>query len=225
MPLIRVLIADDHTVLREGLASLINAQQDMEVVAQAADGLEALDKAASTKPDVAIIDLNMPRCGGVPAIERLRTRSPNTRALVLTMYDDQTHLRAVLAAGAAGYVVKRAAGKQLLSGIRQVYAGRSFINVRLSPSALQAVVDDEPSPSTKQHTALSRRELEVLRLLSYGFTNKQIAEQLEVSKKTVDTYRLRVAEKLGLRTRADIVRYALDTGLLASDKQPDGTDP
>lgn len=225
MTVIRVLIADDHAVLREGLASLINAQRDMEVVAQASDGLEALDKAASTEPDVAIIDLNMPRCGGAQTIERLRTRSPSTRALVLTMYDDQAHLRAVLAAGAAGYVVKRAAGKQLLSGIRQVHAGRSFINVRLSPSALQAVVDDDRAPEAKQHATLSRRELEVLRLLSYGFTNKQIAEQLEVSKKTVDTYRIRVADKLGLRTRADMVRYALDTGLMASDKQPDDTEP
>lgn len=141
---IRVLIADDHAVLREGLASLIDAQPDMEVVAQAADGLEAVERAKETLPDVAIVDITMPRCGGIEAIERIRSISPATRSLVLTMYDDPTHLRAVIVAGGVGYVVKRSAGKQLLTGIREVSAGRSFINVALSPGVLQELIEANP---------------------------------------------------------------------------------
>lgn len=216
MDKIRVLIADDHAVLREGLVSLINGQSDMVVVAQASDGLEAVEIASRTTPDVAIIDITMPRQSGIQAIERIHKVAPNTRALVLTMYDDPTHLRAVLAAGASGYVVKRSAGKQLLSGIREVYAGRSFINVPLSPGALQDLLEVDPSAASRQRIPLSKRELEVLRLLALGFTNRQIAEQLTVSKKTVDTYRVRVSEKLGLKSRADMVRYALDAGILGS---------
>jgi two-component system response regulator NreC len=214
MSKIRVLIADDHAVLREGLASLINAQPDMEVVAQAADGHEAVSRAEETAPDVAIVDLTMPRCGGIAAIERIREISPKTRALVLTMYDDATHLRSVLAAGGVGYVVKRSAGKQLLTGIREVHAGRSFINVALAPGALKELIESNATPTPERRIPLSKRELEVLRLLAHGFTNRQIAERLEVSKKTIDTYRVRVADKLGLRSRAEMVRYALDTGLL-----------
>lgn len=220
---IRVLIADDHAVLREGLASLINAQPDMEVVAQASDGLEAVALAEQSRPDVAIVDITMPRCGGIQAIEQLREVSPDTRSLVLTMYDDPTHLRAVLAAGGIGYIVKRSAGKQLLTGIREVSSGRSFINVALSPGALHELIEAGPGGPPDKRIPLSRRELEVLRLLAHGFTNKQIAERLNVSKKTIDTYRVRVAEKLSLKTRAEMVRYALDRGLLtaSNDEQPE----
>jgi len=217
MDRIRVMIADDHAVLREGLASLINAQPDMLVVSQAADGHEAVEQARRTVPDVAIVDITMPNCGGIAAIERMREASPKTRALVLTMYDDPTHLRAVLAAGGAGYVVKRSAGKQLLTGIREVHAGRLFVNVALAPGALQDILDGGSSEGGPARNALSKRELEVLRLVAYGYTNREIAEKLSVSKKTIDTYRVRVSDKLGLKTRADMVRYALDAGLLEDD--------
>lgn len=211
---IRVLIADDHAVLREGIASLIDAQSDMEVVAQAADGYEAISKTEQTHPDVAIVDVTMPGCGGISVIEKIRKSTPRTRALVLSMYDDPTYLRAAIAAGSAGYVAKRSAGKQLLTGIREVHAGRSFINIALPPDALQELLHPSDHNGTDPRIPLSRRELEVLTLLAHGYTNRQIAQKLAVSKKTIDTYRIRVSEKLGLKTRADIVRYALDTGLL-----------
>ena len=219
MSVIRVLIADDHAVLREGLAALIDGQSDMEIVAEAADGVEAIEKASLLKPDVVVLDISMPRCGGIRAIDQIREGSPASRILILTMHDDQTYLRAALAAGAAGYVVKRTAGKQLLAAIREVREGRSYINVTLSPETLQGVVHEKASEDSTSGMALSAREMEVLKLVARGFTNKQIAEQLEVAKKTVDTYRARVAEKLNLHTRADLVRYALETGLLGPDQE------
>ena len=216
---IRVLIADDHAVLREGLVALIDGQEDLTVVAQASDGLEAIELASEHKPDVIVLDITMPRCGGIRAIDKIREVTPHSRILILTMHDDQTYLRAALAAGAAGYVVKRTAGKQLLAAIREVHEGRSYINVTLSPATLQEVVQEKGADGSGQSMPLSSRELEVLKLVARGFTNKQIAEQLDVAKKTVDTYRARVAEKLNLHTRADLVRYALETGLLGPDNE------
>jgi DNA-binding NarL/FixJ family response regulator len=210
MAKIRVLIADDHAVLRSGLRLLINAQPDMEVVGEAASGPEALDRAGSLRPDVLTLDLSMPGGRGIPVLERLRQQCPDTRVLVLTMHDAAAYLRAALAAGAAGYVVKTAADTELLTAIRAVAQGRTFVDLSLPAGA-----GGRPArPAQPGQAALSPRELAVLRLLAQGHTNQEAADRLFLSVKTVETYRARIAEKLGLRTRADLTRYAVEAGFL-----------
>jgi DNA-binding NarL/FixJ family response regulator len=211
----RVLIADDHAVFREGLRVLLQAQPDLVVVGEASDGEEAVRKAEQLTPDVIVMDLTMPRCGGIEAINRLRRAQIKARVLVLSMHDDQTYLRAALAAGAAGYVPKRAAAKQLLDAIREVAQHRSFIAVALDDGTLQRVLDEGAARDDAPMNRLTDREQEVLELVAQGYTHAEIAERLQLSIKTVDTYRQRVGQKLGLRTRAELVRFAIETGALS----------
>jgi DNA-binding NarL/FixJ family response regulator len=213
MSKIRVLLADDHTVLRDGLRSMIDRQPDMTVVAEASDARAAVTSCEQTDADVAVLDLAMPEGGGIAAIGRLRERSARARAIVLTMHDDAAHLRAALDAGAAGFVAKRSAGTDLLDAIREVHAGRGYVRASLGP---QSSLEPNAGP-TSSVAALSRREREVLALLARGHSNREIAELLGITKKTVDTYRLRLQEKLGLQGRAALVRFALAAGLLAGE--------
>ncbi len=205
----RVLIADDHAVLRAGLRMLLNAQADMQVVGEASSAREALELALETRPDVMTLDLSMPGGSSVKIIEKLRTECPQTRVVVLTMHDDPAYLRTVLAAGGSGYVVKTAADSELLTAIRAVARGRTFVDLDMAKHS--AV------PTTGDASALSQREREVLNQLAQGHTNQEIADRLYLSVKTVETYRSRIATKLGLRSRADIIRYAMETGILGSD--------
>jgi two-component system response regulator NreC len=221
---IHVLLADDHAVLRAGLRLLVDGQRDMKVVAEATHGEEAVRTASETKPDVVILDLAMPG-GGMEPIKRLLRLSPSLKVLVLTMYDDPAYTRLALAAGATGYVVKKAADQELLSAIRAVHKGRTFVNVsvavdRKAPKGLPAVQEPDFGGAP-----LSRREHEVLVLLARGHTNREIAEQLGIGVKTVETYRGRLAIKLGLRTRAEYFKYALDAGLLTPTATPPGREP
>jgi two-component system response regulator NreC len=215
---IRVLIADDHAVLRAGLRVLIGAQADMEVVAEAADGDEALRKTVETRPDVALVDITMPGRGGIQAIERIRQGCPATRVLVLTMHDVPAYLRSALAAGATGYVVKRAADSELISAIRGVHRGRTVLDSSLAVMVVQGAIAKRVGGGQPVGSAslLSPREREVLDLIAQGYTNQQIADRLGLSVKTVETYRSRLVEKLGLHSRADLVRYAVDSGLFGS---------
>lgn len=215
MATIRVLIADDHTVLRAGLRMLIGAQSDMEVVGEAADGDEAIRKTLEIRPDVALIDITMPGSGGIKAIERISEACPPTRVLVLTMHDVPAYLRSALAAGASGYVVKRAADSELLSAIRAVHRGRTVLDPALAAMVVQGALGKKAAGG-QAASLLSPREREVLGLVAQGYTNQQIADRLGLSVKTVETYRSRLVEKLGLRSRADLVRYALDSGLFGS---------
>jgi DNA-binding NarL/FixJ family response regulator len=197
---------------------LINAQPDLEVVAEAATGEEALRLAREAKPDVVLMDLSMPGAGGIDATAEIRRACPATRVLVLTMHDDPAYLRSVLAAGASGYLLKRAADTELLSAIRITHRRGTF----LDPSLAGAVVEEafgrrtRPGKGDRPGDTLSDREREVLRLVAEGHTNQQVADRLKLSIKTVETYRARLMEKLGLRSRADLVRYALSTGILTS---------
>lgn len=221
---IRVLIADDHAVVRAGLRLLLNAQPDLEVVAEAADGREALARCRETDPDVVTLDLTMPGDGSMQVIVRLREECPRTRVLVLTMHDDAAYLRVALAAGASGYVTKSAADTELLAAIRAVHHGRTFVDLSLGQGALSAgpvIRGAEARPDAgRRAQRLSRRETEVLHLLAHGHTNQWIAEHLQVSIKTVETYRARLADKLNLYNRADYVRYAVNTGLVAPGTLP-----
>ncbi len=215
---IRVLIVDDHGVMRAGLRSLIDAQTDMVVIGEAKDGVEAVQKALENFPDVVVLDLELPGMSGIQVAEKIIEGCVKTRVLALTMHDDRSFVRQAVAAGATGFVAKEALGDELMSAIRTVHQGRTYINVALSQGEAEGILDDPTTekgtkPATKVEK-LSEREQQVLELLAQGFTNQQIGERLHLSPKTIGTYRYRISEKLGLETRADIVHFALKTGIL-----------
>jgi len=216
---IRVMIADDHAILRAGLKMLVNAQGDMEVVSEAPDGENVVQTAQETRPDVALLDLTMPRIGGMRALQEMTRDCPEIRVLVLTMHDDPAYLRSALAAGAAGYLLKRAVDAELLAAIRAVHSGGIFVDPRLANVLVQEVVAKRSTraDATRSVNILSDRELQVLRLVARGYTSAQIAKQIFVSVKTIETYRSRLAEKLGLRTRSEVVRFAVQMGLLTPE--------
>lgn len=222
MDTIRVMIADDHAILRAGLRSLLALQEDMELIAEAIDGQDAVQKAEVNKPDVLLMDITMPGMNGIEALKHVRKVSPTSRVLILTMHDDHAYLRSVLAAGGSGYLVKRAADTELLAAIRTVHQGRSYIDVGLDNNQLQAVLDNDEQESTdsggRSLDTLSERERQVLELVALGYTHKEVGEELSVSVKTVETYRSRLSEKLGLRSRAELVKFALDRGLLDASR-------
>jgi two-component system response regulator NreC len=202
---IRVLLADDHAVLRAGVRLLVDAQPDLTVVAEAADGESAIEKARETSPDVVVLDLTMPHTEPLATIRELVQLG--TRVVVLTMHDDSAYTESALAAGALGYVVKRAADVELLAAIRAVQRGRRFVVAGSLRAGRLARGGGAFRP-------LSAREKQVVGLIGHGFTNREIAERLEVGLKSVETFRARACDKLGLRSRADLVRHALQMGLV-----------
>lgn len=212
---IRILLADDHAVLRAGLKALLNAEADMVVVGEAGDGQTCVRLAAEIQPDVVLLDINMPGASGLEALAELGQHAPNSRVLVLTMHDDAVYLRQVLAGGGAGYILKQAADSELLTAIRTVHHGGVFLH----PSHTQILLENGSSDTLAAGSdnpvgGLSEREQEVLQLIALGHTNKEIAQQLFLSVKTVETYKARLMEKLNLRSRAALVRFALKHGLL-----------
>ena len=217
---IRIVLVDDHAVLRAGLTALLNAEADMAVIGEAGDGMASLGVVADQRPDVILLDLNMPQMSGLEALTQLRQVAPQSRILVLTMHDDQTYLRQVLAQGGAGYVLKQAADSELLTAIRTVYHGGAFLH----PAHAQALLSPDTTTTGPQATTngdlalLSEREVEVLTLIALGHSNKEIAEMLYLSVKTVETYKARIMEKLDLNSRASLVRFALNQGLLTADE-------
>ncbi len=209
MSKVRILIADDHGVLRAGLKVLLNAESDMEVVGEASDGLEATAKARELCP------------GGLQAIRHIRKVSPASKILILSMHDDESYLREALRAGASGYALKKAADSELLSAIRAVNRGEMFLDPSLTKILVSELIGSESRQGRDKEEEevhrLSDREREVLRLLAQGYTSQQVADMLFLSLKTVETYKARVMNKLGLRSRAQLVRYALQVGLLSPD--------
>jgi two-component system response regulator NreC len=223
---IRVMIVDDHAILRAGLRMLVNAQTDMEVVSEAPDGEKAVQQVKETKPDVTLLDLTMPRVGGMKALQGIAQNCRETRVLVLTMHDDPAYLRSALAAGASGYLLKRAVDSELIAAIRAVHRGGVFVDPRLASILVQDVLAKKGTKAapTQAISILSDRELQVLGLVARGYTSAQIAKQISVGVKTVETYRSRFTEKLGLRTRSDVIRFAVQMGLLtpeALENEPD----
>jgi two-component system, NarL family, response regulator NreC len=212
---IGVFLADDHAVLRAGLKLLIHSQPDMHVVGEAGTAEEALRGIRQTRPHVAILDLSLPDFPGLTVVERLRTDGVSTRILVLTMHDEVSYLRAASALGVNGYVAKRSADSELLTAIRTISRGGCYVDSSLSRELAEDLMSHgrrgEPAEAA---AVLSPREKGTLELISLGYTNREIAEKFGVSTKTVETYRVRVGEKLGLKTRADLTRYALESGLL-----------
>lgn len=216
----RLVLADDHVVLRSGLRLLLESQGEFEVVGEAPDGASAVAMAQALKPDLILMDISMPGMDGMEATRQVKAVCPDVKVLVLTMHDDAGYLREVLAAGASGYVLKKAIDGELVSAIQAVLRGEMFVY----PTMTRALVDTylsrraEPTPEQRPLTELlSPRELEVLKLVATGFTSREIGDQLHVSAKTVEGYRARISEKLGAASRADLIRHALHAGLLDTD--------
>jgi two-component system response regulator NreC len=214
---IKVLIADDHAVLRAGLRLLVGAQNDIEVVGEAEDGAEVAHKARELRPDVVLLDLSMPGPQSGNVIREVLQACPTTRVLILTMHDDAVYLRSALSAGAAGYLVKKVADTELMSAIRAVHAGRTFVDLTQTTGLAHPSIPGAAPVQWQPPKDLSRREREVLRLLAQGHSNQQVADKIRVSVKTVETYRTRLSEKLGLKGRAELYRFAAESGILDTD--------
>jgi two-component system response regulator NreC len=214
----RVLLADDHAVLRAGIRLLLNSQPDFDVVGEAARSIEALALAEEIQPDLILLDLSMPGLGGLDALTVLRRRAPNARILILTMHDDPQYLRKAPKSGAAGYVLKKAADVELLSALRAVLRGEVYVHPSMTRSLLEDLIPQgDSSDEMDLWKGLSDREQEVLRLVALGHTSAEIASKLNLSVKTIETYRARGMEKLGLTNRASLVRFTLRNELISPE--------
>ena len=214
---IRVLVADDHTIVREGVRILLEAQPDIEVVGEAADGQEALARVRELQPDIVLIDIAMPNLNGMEATRAIKREYPQVQIIALTMYESDEYFFQVLNAGASGYILKKAASADLLAAIRAVYAGEVF----LYPSVARRLVSDylsrvKSGEEKSSYDGLTAREREVLKLIAEGHTNQAIADKLVISPSTVQTHRTRIMQRLNLHNRAELIQYAMRKGLLDS---------
>lgn len=209
--MIGVLIADDHGIVRSGLAMLIDRQPDMRVVAEAEDGIAAVELALAERPDVAVLDVTMPGRTGTQAARQLHAHAPDLRVLMLSMHEDERYFFDALDAGALGYVPKRAADAQLIDAIRTVAGGRTFVSSTTQQELMRRWLDGGTDAPREE---LTPRELEVVKLIAEAYTNRQIADALSVSEKTVESHRANVLAKLGMRDRVELARYAIRRGLV-----------
>jgi two-component system, NarL family, response regulator NreC len=206
---LRLLIVEDHLTVREGVKLLVNAQPDMEVIGEAGDGEEAIVQAEKLKPDVIVMDISMPNLNGLKATKRLRRNDPDIKILTLTRHTDDGYLQQLLTAGANGYVLKQSAPTELINAIRAVAAGNAYLDPSLTRKVMGGYVNRSSSLRGENKGELSDRENEVLRLIAFGYSNKDIGEQLELSVKTVEAHKANAMRKLGVTSRIDIVRYAI----------------
>ena len=205
----KVLIADDHGIVRSGLRLLLERQEDIEVVAEAGDGAEARDLAVRERPDLAILDVKMPKLTGLQATREIKKQAPEVSVLILSMHDEDRYLFEALKAGASGYVLKRAADKDLVDAVRAAGRGEPFLTSNAQQALIRDFIDRGEQPAE-----LTPREQEVVKLIAEAHTNKEIAEILHLSEKTVESHRGRVLQKLGMRDRVELVRYAIRRGLV-----------
>jgi two-component system response regulator NreC len=219
MAAIRVVVADDHPVVRTGLRTVLSTQADLELVGEAADAAETLKLAAELRPDIVLLDLNMPSGGGTGCVRRIREAGTGARVLVLSMHDDPAVVRESLQAGASGYLVKHAVDTELVLALRAVKRGEIYLHSSLT----QALIEDVPghvperAEGRSRFDLLSKREKEVFQWLVRGYTNQQIADRLCLSPKTIETHRAHLLDKLGASSRAELVQFALDHGLLTPE--------
>jgi DNA-binding NarL/FixJ family response regulator len=207
----RILIADDHGIVRGGMKLLIDRQPDMEVVGEAEDGVEAVEMALKLKPDLAVLDVSMPRLTGLQAARQIKAHLPDCQVLILSMHDDQRYVFEALKAGASGYVLKREVDQSLLDAVRAVHRGEAFLTNAVERSLIREWMSDS---ATGPEEPLSPREQEVLKLIAEAHTNKSIAETLHLAEKTVESHRANILRKLGMRDRVELVRYAVRRGLI-----------
>jgi DNA-binding NarL/FixJ family response regulator len=210
----RIFLADDHAVLRAGLRLLIDNQPDLEVVGEAGDGAATLEQVPRLQPDIILLDLHMPGLDGLRTLPRLCDVVPDSRVLILTMHDDVSYLQEALQAGAAGYVLKQAVDTELLMAIRAVLRGERPVHPAMTQKLIESMAEPQPTGAANPWETLSDREHDVLRLVALGYTNAEIASELHISVKTVETYRARGMEKLEVETRAQLVKSALKYTIL-----------
>lgn len=206
----RIVIADDHGIVRSGIRLLLERQPDLEVIAEAADGVEARDTVIRERPDLAILDVKMPGLTGLQATREIKAQAPDVSILILSMHDDERYLFEALKAGASGYVLKSQADTDLLGAIRSVERGEPF----LSPAAQQALIRDVLGRSEEVESKLTPREEEIVKMVAEAHTSREIAEMLHLSEKTVENHRANAMKKLGMRDRVELVRYAIRQGLI-----------
>lgn len=211
--MIKVLIADDHAIVRTGLRALMHAEPTLHLVGEATGGYEAIEMVTDSHPDILVLDLSMPDLDGIAVTKQLMPLYPNLRILILTLHEDEALLREAIKSGASGYILKRAAEAELISAIQIVMRGDMYVD----PSLLRSLIVEKPSTAnSRQETfeSLTPREIDVLKLLVQGYTNRQIGGELNISVRTVEGHRANLTGKLGLRSRVELVRYALEHGLL-----------
>ena len=211
---LRIFLADDHAIMREGLRSLVDAQPDMEVIGEADNGRTAWREAKELQPDVVVMDVSMPVMNGMKATTLIKRVCRNVKVIVLTVHEDQGYMRQLLEAGASGYMLKKTAADELVKGIRAVAAGGVYLDPAQAGKVVGGFIGKKGPRGAGSRADLSARETEVLRLVAWGYTNKEIASQLNISVKTVETHKSSVMEKLGFKSRSDFVRYALHQGWL-----------
>lgn len=211
METIKIILADDHTLIRAGLKALLSFSPEFEVIGEADDGLSAIHQVEEKHPDILILDLSMPNMSGIDCIKEIRSRGLNCHILVLTMYDDEEYIKEVMRSGADGYLLKKSADNELITAIHKIYNGKKYLNEAISETLIDSLLRSAPTKTdiSDPYILLSIREREVLRYLAKGFTNSEIAEILSLSPKTIDTYRSRIMNKLNIKKKSELVNYAM----------------
>ncbi len=218
MSKIKVLIADDHTLVREGIAAFLKLCEDIEVVAEASDGLEAIEKTKKFAPDIVLMDIAMPKLGGLEATVELKKINPTIRILVLTQYDDKEYISRFLKAGVSGYILKRAVGSELVSAIRAVSRGEFYLFSSIASKVVAGYLGkDKEAAMEDPYDKLTDREMQVLKLIAEGYTHKEIGDMLSISTKTVVAHQTNLSEKLGVSSRAGLIKFAIQRGIIKID--------
>lgn len=205
----RVFLADDHEMIREGLKMLVNSQQDMETVGESDNGRSTITLVKKLNPDIVVMDISMPELNGLKTTEKLQKISPGVKILILTRHTDLAYIKQLFSAGASGYILKKSASAELMGAIRRVVSGKMYIDPQIADKVVQGFTYKRNERNNESNAELGSREEEVLRLIAWGLTNKEIAEKLSISVKTVESHKARALEKLNMKSRVDIVRYAL----------------
>ncbi|OGW29332.1 MAG: DNA-binding response regulator [Nitrospirae bacterium GWC2_42_7] len=214
----RVLIADDHTLVREGIAAFLKLSEDIEVIAEASDGLEAIEKVKKFNPDIVLMDIAMPKLGGLEATVALKKINPDIKILVLTQYDDKEYISRFLKAGVSGYLLKRAVGNELITAIRVVNRGEFYLFSSLASEVVAGYLGkDKEDAMQDPYDKLTDRELQVLKLIAEGYTQKEIGDMLSISTKTAVAHQTNLSEKLGINSRAGLIKFAIQKGIIKID--------
>ncbi|HMK55207.1 MAG TPA: response regulator transcription factor [Dissulfurispiraceae bacterium] len=214
MPGIRVLIADDHALMRDGVAALLGFCNDIEVVGEASDGIEAIERTRAVKPDIVLMDIGMPRLGGLEATVELRKTDPNVKIIILTQYDDREYISRFLKAGVSGYLLKKAVGSELVNAIRTVYKGEMYLFSSIAAEVVAGYLGKRVAAEEEPYEKLTDREKQVLKLIAEGYSHKEIAGCLNISVKTVIAHRTNISEKLDIRDRMGLAKFAISRGII-----------
>ena len=219
----RILLADDHHLVRQGLRALLEAQPDFELIGEASDGIQLLNQLERAQPDVLVLDIALPGLNGLDVTREARKRFPELKVCILSMHSDEGYVTRALHNGASGYVVKSAHSADLVRGLREVAAGRRYLSPPLSDRAIEAYLDKAASGQFDVYETLSNRERQVLQLSAEGLKTNEVAERLFISPRTVETYRAGIMKKLGIRNQSELVRFAVERGIVGGDSPPERT--